>query len=254
MESVDMEKFGAFVARLRKERGLTQKELGARLAVSDKAVSKWERGLSLPGVELLLPLAEALGVTVTELLKGERVQAETMPVREVEQLVGRTLELTAGERVKRRRERRRWVGAYAACAAASVLELFGLAALGCDLEHMSGSVFVAVVLLLIFGGWFCLGAPETLPAYYDEYPVDCVSDGIFRIHMSGMRFNNRNWPHIVRASRIYALAAAVGFPPVYLLLEWAGLNQKLLPPLLSTLSVSLGIMIPIYVVGRKYQG
>ena len=67
---IDREKFGAFLAQLRKERGLTQKELAERLFVSDKAVSKWERCQSLPDVALLLPLAEILGVSVTELLRG----------------------------------------------------------------------------------------------------------------------------------------------------------------------------------------
>ena len=53
---------------------MTQKELAQRLFVSDKAVSKWERGLSMPDVALLAPLSELLGVTVTELLRGQRTQ------------------------------------------------------------------------------------------------------------------------------------------------------------------------------------
>ena len=47
MFTIDKERFGAFIARLRKEQGLTQKEVAAQVAVSDKAVSKWERGGSL---------------------------------------------------------------------------------------------------------------------------------------------------------------------------------------------------------------
>lgn len=65
-------KMGPFIRRLRKERGMTQKELAAVLGVTDKAVSKWELGASLPDVALLLPLAEALGVSATELLAGVR--------------------------------------------------------------------------------------------------------------------------------------------------------------------------------------
>ncbi|MBC5733873.1 helix-turn-helix transcriptional regulator [Lawsonibacter sp. NSJ-51] len=62
---MDKARFGAFVAGLRREGGMTQKELAQRLFVSDKAVSKWERGLSMPDVALLAPLSELLGVTVT---------------------------------------------------------------------------------------------------------------------------------------------------------------------------------------------
>ena len=68
---MDNKKFGEFIAQLRKEKHLTQKELAERLFISDKAVSKWERGLSMPNVSMLIPIAEALGVTVTELLRGE---------------------------------------------------------------------------------------------------------------------------------------------------------------------------------------
>lgn len=56
MYTIDKERFGQFVAQLRKEKGLTQKELAQKLYLSDKAVSKWERGLSIPDVALLPPL------------------------------------------------------------------------------------------------------------------------------------------------------------------------------------------------------
>ena len=55
MYQIDKTSWGAFVARLRKEKGLTQKELAQRLLVSDKAVSKWETGTSLPDTQLLIP-------------------------------------------------------------------------------------------------------------------------------------------------------------------------------------------------------
>ena len=85
MNDIDKERFGGFLARLRREKNLTQRELAERLFVSDKAVSKWERGLSLPDVGLLLPMADCLGVTVTELLRGERTAAAQLPVEEVGQ-------------------------------------------------------------------------------------------------------------------------------------------------------------------------
>jgi len=57
------EKMGRFISELRKSRQLTQKDLAAKLNITDKAVSKWERGLSCPDISLLSPIAGILGVT-----------------------------------------------------------------------------------------------------------------------------------------------------------------------------------------------
>lgn len=60
------------IATRRKEKGMTQKQLGSKLGVTDKVVSKWERGNGQPDINFLEPLAEALEVTISELLKGKR--------------------------------------------------------------------------------------------------------------------------------------------------------------------------------------
>lgn len=64
---------GCFIAQLRKELGLTQKELAEKLKVTDKAISRWETGKGLPDTSLLKPLAEIFGVSVGELLSGKRM-------------------------------------------------------------------------------------------------------------------------------------------------------------------------------------
>ncbi len=64
-------KIGNFICELRKEKGLSQSELGALLNVTNKAVSRWETGRGLPDSSLLIPLSEALGVTADEILRGE---------------------------------------------------------------------------------------------------------------------------------------------------------------------------------------
>lgn len=69
-------KTGLFIASLRKEKGLTQAQLAKMLNVTDKAVSRWETGKGLPEATLLIPLANALGITVNELLTGERISEE----------------------------------------------------------------------------------------------------------------------------------------------------------------------------------
>lgn len=78
---MDPQKTGQFICILRKQRGLTQRELAEAVGVTDKAVSRWERGRGLPDVSLLSPLAAALGTSVTELLAGEPLTAEERGAR-----------------------------------------------------------------------------------------------------------------------------------------------------------------------------
>ena len=66
-------RIGRFIAERRKALGLTQRQLAEQLSVSDKAVSKWETGRGLPDVLLMPPLCAVLGITVNDLLSGERV-------------------------------------------------------------------------------------------------------------------------------------------------------------------------------------
>ena len=61
--------FGAFLAQTRKACGLTQADLAAQLHVTDKAVSRWERGVGLPDINTLEPLADALGLTLSDLMR-----------------------------------------------------------------------------------------------------------------------------------------------------------------------------------------
>lgn len=67
---MDAEKTGRFICENRKKCGLSQKELADRLHITDKAVSKWERGISFPDISLLIPLSEILGVRLYDLLTG----------------------------------------------------------------------------------------------------------------------------------------------------------------------------------------
>ena len=67
---------GKFIAAERKRKGYTQRQLADILDISDKTISKWERGNGFPEVSLLLPLCNELDITVNELLSGERVSEE----------------------------------------------------------------------------------------------------------------------------------------------------------------------------------
>ena len=68
---MDQIKIGKFIAECRKQKNLTQMQLAEKLNITDKAISKWERGLSLPDSSIMLELCGILGITVNDLLSGE---------------------------------------------------------------------------------------------------------------------------------------------------------------------------------------
>lgn len=116
MYELDKAAFGRFLAQLRREKGMTQKELAATLYVSDKAVSKWERGLSVPDISLLVPLAEQLNVTVAELLQGRRVEEEQRFTREeTEDLIRKALTFSAEPPERRQARTRKYLPVYVIC-------------------------------------------------------------------------------------------------------------------------------------------
>lgn len=243
MESIDREKFGAFLFQLRKEKDFTQQEVADRLFVSNKAVSKWERGQSLPDISLLTPLAQLLEVSVAELLKGERLTGETLENSEVEDLVNRAVRLSEEERGRRAKKSRFWRKAWVACAALAALETTALIA-GNQLSAVELWDFLLLVegLSLGFGAYFCFFAKEILPAYYDENKVYVYSDRFFRMNLGMIPINNSNWPHIIKVGRGWLLGTSVLWPPVF----WVG--RAFLPSmamLILTLFFCLGFFAPM---------
>lgn len=110
---MDAKKTGALIAGRRKDLGLTQAELAGRLHVTDKAVSRWERGQGFPDIQIMEPLAGALSVSLAELMRGERGAADpfdeaaSSAARDVIRLV----------EMKREERRRIWTVAAAAALA-----------------------------------------------------------------------------------------------------------------------------------------
>ena len=73
---MEAKQFGQFIAGIRKEKKMTQAELAQQIHVTDKAVSRWERGLGFPDIQTMEPLAQALGITVLELMRSEKKETE----------------------------------------------------------------------------------------------------------------------------------------------------------------------------------
>ncbi|MFU0831384.1 MAG: HTH cro/C1-type domain-containing protein [Oscillospiraceae bacterium] len=254
MYEIDNEKFGTFLVQLRKQKGFTQKELAQKLFVSDKAVSKWERGLSMPDIALLAPLAKLLDVTITELLSGQYIrEPEHMSMQDVENVVSGTLKLSAKEEEKRRRQRKWWGTFYFACVLIVFLECALLYLLDYSSEQIVNHLGLVEFLSLLFGGWFCLFAKETLPAYYDENKIHYYSDGIFRMNIAFVHFNNSNWPHILNVTRTWFTVVSVVFPMIYLTVSSFFPLVWNFGKLYITLFSVLGFLIPLIVVGKRYE-
>ena len=255
MFEIDKAKFGAFVAQLRKEKGLMQKELAEQLYVSDKAVSKWERGLSIPDVAILVPLAEILGVTVTELLECRRLpKDEPMDSQQTEELVKKVIGLSEEEQRKYRPDRLKRGLQLFLCAAVGLLEIWVLTMLGYSMDEIFASLGTMMILMAIFGLYFCVFTKEKLPRYYDENRISSFSDGFLRMNMPGVYFNNRNWPHIVRAGQLWAMIGLVAFPVFFFVMT------KFLPAVWDAAAVYIililvlgGLFIPMTVAARKYE-
>lgn len=131
---MDARTFGGFVAACRREKGMTQAELAEKLHVTDKAVSRWERGVGFPDIATLEPLAAALEVSVLELMKSERIEAAHLGQEEAAGVVLDTLDVAKDQR---QRERRNVLALLGGVAVADLVIL-----LLDNLEWQGGALFI----------------------------------------------------------------------------------------------------------------
>lgn len=108
---MDLQEIGAYIAGKRKGLGLTQRELAEKLGMSDKSVSKWERGVCLPDVSVYRELCGILGITLNEFFAGEDLDAQSLPQRSEENL------LSVSKDGKTRRKKLKTLAATLLCAA-----------------------------------------------------------------------------------------------------------------------------------------
>lgn len=95
---MDQQKIGRHLAEKRKEKSLTQAQLAELLGVSDRSVSRWENGVTMPDVSLFQPLCAALDMTLDEFLSGENAQSQPQPQVSVRHMEGYARYLTARSR------------------------------------------------------------------------------------------------------------------------------------------------------------
>lgn len=255
MYEINKAQLGNFIASLRKEKGYTQKDLAQMLYISNKAVSKWETGVTIPDVSILVPLAEALDVTVTELLKGERLpKDEILDSSQTEELVKQVIGLSEQKQSRYRADRWKRGVQLLLSALTGIAEVWLMLLYGYTWDELSIALLTIMLLMAIFGTYFCVFSKERLPDYYDSNRISSFSDGFLRMNIPGVYFNNSNWSYIVQAAQLWAISGLAGAPALYFLC------RQLFPGfvtyswtyvlLLFTLG---GFFIPIVIVARKYE-
>lgn len=150
---MDQIKTGKFISEIRREKRLTQRELADLLFISDKTVSKWETGKGLPEVTLMLPLCNALGITVNELLSGERLIDSEYQKHAEENIMNLIKE-------KEESKRNIWLGAIVAfitiISGSTIIAISGLL----DLEVWQRILLISIATVDMAGGIFVAAALE----------------------------------------------------------------------------------------------
>lgn len=263
MFEIDKKEFGSFLAELRKEKGLTQKELAEKLFVSDKAVSKWETGGSIPDVALLMPLSKLLGVTVPELLECRRYTAEEAIAPErANALMSTVIQMTDEERAEAEKARKKIQSWFVCAAVVCLMACLGIYQYFSQFRGIN-PMAVAMPLMfpmfgLTFGIYACFYSKDKLPTYYDENKISAYSDGIFRMNMPGVHFNNSNWKYIIGWIRIWSILALLVGPVVWFASCWLSQSMDWMSvytgsAVVTGVSILISVFIPIYYVAKKYE-
>ena len=149
---MDAKKFGTFIATLRKENNMTQVELAQKLQVTDKAVSKWERGLGFPDINTIEPLADALGVSVLEIMRSERIAETEITQDTASAALTDIFEFVKLQRKAERKSIFKIAGGVAACLFLIFL-IDGMGWLGFAMVYFPVICLISSIALLIYGVW-----------------------------------------------------------------------------------------------------
>ena len=153
---MDATRFGLFVAEMRKENHMTQAELATKIKVTDKAVSRWERGLGFPDINSLEPLAEALGVSVLELMKSEKIVETNIQCGDADLIVTDTIKAAEHQKqVERQQEKRMILITIGVVAMVSVFTLF-IDNIGWRMENILFTCVGVVLPITSIIGFFVL--------------------------------------------------------------------------------------------------
>lgn len=158
---MDQIKIGRFIASCRKAQGMTQAALAEKLGISDRAVSKWETGKSMPDSGLMLGLCELLKINVNELLSGERIMTESYDQKAEENLLAMRREVEEKNRQMLKAEY--WIGLPATAAGLLLCFTASFAEMPTGLRIG----IIAFALVMIFAVAFIAVGIEQKAGYYE---------------------------------------------------------------------------------------
>jgi len=123
---MEKEKVGKFINELRKEKGITQRELAIQLHISEQAVSKWERGMSFPDITMFERLSQVFNVTIYDLFNGEKISTDTELTKEdVERVLLNSISIFKKELAKNlNKYRKRLVALIIICALVIIFAIY----------------------------------------------------------------------------------------------------------------------------------
>ena len=145
---MDQVKIGKFIAECRKSKGMTQMQLAEKLNITDRAISKWETGKTLPDSSIMLELCEILGITVNDLLNGEKVSSENYAQKLEAQLLNAIQEK---ERLFQYHRRINLI--YAACCLLFALAIMFLEDVELIVSCLMGMLVLTRVFNHLLGNW-----------------------------------------------------------------------------------------------------
>ena len=158
---MDQIKIGKFIASCRKQQGMTQAALAEKLGISDRAVSKWETGRSMPDSGIMLELCGFLKINVNELLSGEKIMAESYDKRAEENLLAMKRQIEEKNRQMLRTEY--WIALPAVIAGLVMVFVASFVAMPTWLRI----ALIAFALVLIFTVAFIAVGIEQKAGYYE---------------------------------------------------------------------------------------
>ena len=164
---MDMKKIGSFISELRKEKGLTQEQLGEKIGVTNKTVSRWERGTYLPPADILLELSEMYDLTINELLSGKRLSGEEYKKAAENNLKQTITSISFFLKDRIEYYRKKWLKNHIAIMVFTWICTLAVIITGIVMKNLV-IIYISILIIIIFHAW----THNSMMAYVENSAFD----------------------------------------------------------------------------------